>query len=104
MSLIQHVSAVEGIDREGDEGLDVASLILTKTLSHKLSYDLLPKHVELVPDKLDSLGAYEVSTVKRFSMSNSSNQNSQLTYLSPSPCRSHNVSILCRHHFWLRCS
>lgn len=68
MSLIQHVSAVEGIDREGDEGLDVASLILTKTLSHKLSYDLLPAHVEHIPDKLDTLGAYEVSTFKRVGM------------------------------------
>lgn len=101
MSLIQHVSAVEGIDREGDEGLDVASLILTRTLSHKLSYDLLPKHIEHVPDKLDSLGAYEVSTVKRFSMLHSSNESIQLTHPSPSPRRSHNMPLLRRHHFWL---
>lgn len=70
MSLVQHVSAVEGIDRERDEDIDVASLILTKTLSHKLSYDILPIHPQHVPipipEKLDGVGAYEVSTVKRF--------------------------------------
>lgn len=66
MSLIQHVSSVEGIDRERDEDLDVASLILTKTLSHKLSYDLLPARVELVPEKIESVAAYEFSTIRRF--------------------------------------
>lgn len=71
MSLVQHVSAVEGIDRERDEGLDVASLILTKTLSHKLSYDLLPAHVEHVPEKIDSVGAYNFSTFRRFGKSRS---------------------------------
>ena len=65
MSLVQHVSAVEGVDRERDEDLDVASLILTKTLSHKISYDVLPKHVEHVPEQLDGIGAYEVPTMKR---------------------------------------
>lgn len=71
MSLVQHVSAVEGIDRERDVELDVASLLLSKTLSHKLSYDLLPKHVEHIPEKLDSAAAYEVSTVKRLGKSRS---------------------------------
>lgn len=69
MSLIQHVSAVEGIDRERDEGFDAASLILTKTLSHKLSYDLLPAHIEHVPEKIDSVGAYEFSTLRRLGKS-----------------------------------
>lgn len=65
MSLVQHVSAAEGIDRERDEDLDIASLVLTKSLSHRISYDLLPAHTEHVPDKLDGVGAYEVPTLKR---------------------------------------
>jgi len=66
MSLAQHVSSVEGVDRERDEDIDVASLILTKTLSHKISYDVLPIHTQHVPEKLDAVGAYEVSNTKRF--------------------------------------
>lgn len=66
MSLAQHVSSVEGVDRERDEDIDVASLILTKTLSHKLSYDVLPNHTHHVPERLDAVGAYEVSNTKRF--------------------------------------
>ena len=69
MSLAQHVTSVEGIDRTVDEDLDVSSLILTKTLSHKLSYDILPRFVDLpiVPEKLDSVGAYEISQGRRIS-------------------------------------
>ncbi|KAK5942322.1 hypothetical protein PMZ80_004885 [Knufia obscura] len=66
MSLAQHVSSVEGVDRERDEDLDVSSLVLTKTLSHKISYDVLPNHAHHVPEKLDGVGAYEVSNVQRF--------------------------------------
>ena len=65
MSLAQHVSSVEGVDRERDEDLDISSLILTKTLSHKISYDVLPHHAELVPEKLEGIGAYEVSNTRR---------------------------------------
>ncbi|KAK5105069.1 hypothetical protein LTS08_001343 [Lithohypha guttulata] len=67
MSLVQHLTSVEGVDRERDEDLDVASLILTKSLSHKISYDLLPRHTALehVPEVLDSAPAYEVSTTRR---------------------------------------
>lgn len=67
MSLAQHVTSVEGTDRTVDEDLDVSSLILTKTLSHKLSYDILPRFVDLpiVPEKLDSVGAYEISQGRR---------------------------------------
>ena len=65
MSLVQHVSSVEGFDRELDEDLDIASLILTKTLSHKISYDVLPVHAQHVPEKLDGVGAYEVSNTQR---------------------------------------
>lgn len=66
MSLVQHVSSVEGLDRERDEDIDVSSLILTKTLSHKISYDVLPSHGPHVPEKLDSVAAYQVSTLRRF--------------------------------------
>jgi len=65
MSLAQHVSSFEGVDRERDEDLDFASLILTKTLSHKISYDVLPSHAQHVPEKLDGVGAYEVSNIRR---------------------------------------
>lgn len=65
MSLVQHVTSVEGIDREREEDLDVSSLMLTRTLSRKLSYDILPNHVEHIPEKLDSIGAYQVSKFKR---------------------------------------
>ncbi|KAK5077443.1 hypothetical protein LTR70_004957 [Exophiala xenobiotica] len=65
MSLAQHVSSIEGVDRERDEDIDVASLVLTKTLSHKLSYDVLPNHTHHVPEKLDAVGAYEVPNTKR---------------------------------------
>lgn len=65
MSLVHPVSSVEGVDRERDEDIDVASLILTKTLSHKISYDILPVHGSLVPEKLDGVGAYEVSNFRR---------------------------------------
>lgn len=67
MSLVQHVTSVEGHDRERDEDLDVSSLMLSRTLSHKLSYDILPKHVEHIPERLEGVGAYEVSKVKRIS-------------------------------------
>ena len=68
MSLAEHVSSVEGVDRERDEDLDVASLVLTKTLSHKLSYYVLPTTTQhrFFPEKLGSAGAYKVSSTKRF--------------------------------------
>lgn len=67
MSLIHPLSSIEGIDRERDEDLDVASLILTKTLSHKISYDIFPQHPEhqIVPEKIEGEPAYEVPTVRR---------------------------------------
>lgn len=68
MSLVHPLSSVEGVDRERDEDIDVASLTPTKTLSHKISYDIFPQHTEhqVVPDRIDSAPAYEVSAVRRF--------------------------------------
>jgi len=67
MSLAHHVSQTEGIDKIADDDVDVASLILTKQLSHRLSYDILPNHpTQLpIPEKLDGVGAYEISTSRR---------------------------------------
>ncbi|KAK4910632.1 hypothetical protein LTR66_017417, partial [Elasticomyces elasticus] len=67
MSLIQHVSATEGLDRERDDDTftDVQSLLQTKTLSHRISYDVLPKHGQHIPEPQDNIGANEVSTFKR---------------------------------------
>ena len=62
MSLVQHVTAVEGPDL--GTGDDIASLQLGRRLSHQLSYDaffVLPEVVE----KLEPVGAYKVSTVQR---------------------------------------
>ena len=72
MSLVQHVSAVEGPDR-----VDLASLYdppdntslhgslqLGRRLSLTLSYDPLPKG-ETTTEKLGPVGAYKVSTGKR---------------------------------------
>ncbi|KAI0389156.1 amino acid transporter [Xylariaceae sp. FL0594] len=68
MSLAQHVTAIEGVDREvpGDEEASIAS----KSLWHPLSYDPLPppEHVEAVShviEPLPHIPAYKVSTAKR---------------------------------------
>lgn len=70
MSLVHHVSSAEGIDREREEDLEISSLLLTKTLSHKISYDIFPAHhvhepVPIVAEAAEGVGAYEVPTLKR---------------------------------------
>ena len=69
MSLVHHVSSAEGIDRERDEDIEVSSLLLTKTLSHKISYDIFPVHahepIPIVAEAVEGVGAYEVFTLKR---------------------------------------
>ena len=62
MSLVQHVTAVEGQDFENED--DIASLQLGRRLSHQLSYDAFPVLPEVV-EKLEPVGAYKVSTVQR---------------------------------------
>jgi hypothetical protein len=66
MSLVQHVTAVEGIDREPDEP-DTASLALGRRLSLTLSYDPIPSTAQPF-EKLEPIGAYEVSQKKRIGM------------------------------------
>jgi len=67
MSLVQHVSAVEGIDREplNDDWEERASLQLgrqrSRAGSFSLSYDPIPLAIQKPVEKLEPLGAYEVS-------------------------------------------
>jgi hypothetical protein len=70
MSLVQHVSAVEGPDRDCDVFDDIASLQLSRTTSRQrrtsISYDPVPVHaLEQENKKLEPVGAYEVSIKKR---------------------------------------
>lgn len=75
MSLVQHVSAVEGTDR-----VDLASLyepdnasLLGRRLSLTLSYD--PRPPAPATEKLKPEGAYKVSTAKRMGKSSPSSNN-----------------------------
>lgn len=69
MSLVQHVSAVEGPDRFDLASLydppDNASLQLGRRLSLTLSYDPLPKIDGTQTEKLEPVAAYKISTAKR---------------------------------------
>lgn len=64
MSLVQHVSAAEGTDREPVEP-DTASLALGRRLSLTLSYDPIPGGAQPSEKLLKPVGAYEVSRNKR---------------------------------------
>jgi hypothetical protein len=63
MSLVQHVTAVEGVDREPEEP-DIASLQLGRRLSRTLSYDPIPIAAQ-PSEKLPPVSAYEVSRKRR---------------------------------------
>lgn len=60
MSLIQHVSSIEGVDRELPPDVDDAP---GKTVRRVLSYDAFPRPSE--DDLQPSVAAYKVSTLKR---------------------------------------
>ena len=68
MSLVQHVSSVEGPDRVDLASLydppDNTSLQFGRRLSLTLSYDPLPR-AEAATVKVEPVGAYKVSTAKR---------------------------------------
>jgi hypothetical protein len=66
MSLVQHVTAVEGVDREPEEP-DTASLALGRRLSLTLSYDPIPNTVQAF-EKLQPIGAYKFSQKKRIGL------------------------------------
>jgi len=63
MSLVQHVTAVEGVDREPEEP-DTASPLLGRRLSRTLSYDPIPIAAQ-PSEKLPPACAYEVPQKKR---------------------------------------
>ena len=63
MSLVQHVTAVEGVDREPEEP-DTSSLLSGRRLGRTLSYDPIPIAAQ-PPDKLPPVSAYKVSRKKR---------------------------------------
>ena len=63
MSLVQHVTAVEGADREPKEP-DTASLPLGRRLSRTLSYDPIPTAAQ-PSERLPPASAYEVSQKER---------------------------------------
>lgn len=67
MSLVQHVSAQEGVDREPDEDLDVSMIGYTRILAHRISYDVFPPLITspTIEEKVEHLPAYEVSTARR---------------------------------------
>jgi hypothetical protein len=57
MSLIQHVSSIEGVDRDRPE------TPAGKSVRRVISYDAFPKSVE--DDAQPSVAAYKVSVIKR---------------------------------------
>lgn len=63
MSLIQHVSSVEGVDLEPLE--DFGHVLERQQSHHTLSYDPIPSGPEGPLEKLEALAAYEVSQPKR---------------------------------------
>ncbi|KIV93042.1 hypothetical protein PV10_04287 [Exophiala mesophila] len=63
MSLIQHVSSVEGVDQEPLE--EFGHTLERQQSHHTLSYDPIPSGPEGFQDKLEAQAAYEVSQPKR---------------------------------------
>lgn len=70
MSLMQNVSAVEGLDRDPDVFDNIVSLQLSRVGSRQsrtsIGYDPVPAHVLVRGgNKLEPVGAYDVSVQKR---------------------------------------
>ena len=71
MSLAQHVTAQEGIDNAPD----TASLQLSRQLRRTISYDLIaPSDSRGPSQKLDAVGADQVSRTKRIGKLPTANQ------------------------------
>ena len=66
MSLVQHVSSLEGVDHEPDAEFDEDFTTITR----KISYDVLqpPSHSVPVEEQPPATPAYKVSAAKRLSM------------------------------------
>lgn len=73
MSLVQHVSAVEGVDRDVDFDIDTISFHQlgrrNSRASLALSYDPTPFNDAKPEERLPPIGAYEVPRNKRIGMS-----------------------------------
>ena len=63
MSLTQHVTLVEGVDRQPPELLSTETLDSSKAVRPVLSYDAFP--LSRSEDRTDSVTAYNVSIAKR---------------------------------------
>ena len=72
MSLVQHVSAVEGVDRDVDFDIDTVSFHplgrRNSRASLALSYDPTPFNDAKDEERLPPIGAYEVPRNKRIGM------------------------------------
>lgn len=72
MSLVQHVSALDGADRDPDVFDDIASLQLSRVGSRQrrtsISYDPVNYALDQEVNKLEPVGAYDVSVQKRVGM------------------------------------
>ncbi|KAL4804017.1 major facilitator superfamily domain-containing protein [Aspergillus unguis] len=68
MSLVQHVSAIEGVDRAAeapeDDLLSVNGTIGYGSIKRKISYDLFPQPVPVI-EEITTTAPYKVSTAKR---------------------------------------
>jgi hypothetical protein len=69
MSLAQHVSSIEGVDRHPTEWLSPDDPEPSKAVRRILSYDAFPPSQN--EDHLDHVAAYKVSATKRAGWSNS---------------------------------
>lgn len=63
MSLIQHVSSVEGVDQDLLE--EFGDPLDRQISHHTLSYDPIPPAFHNAQEKLENQAAYEVSSFKR---------------------------------------
>jgi hypothetical protein len=74
MSLVQHVSAIDGVDREIEPDLRDNETITTYhdeslvPIRRKISYDVLHERQQPVTDDKSGTPAYEVSTAIRLGM------------------------------------
>lgn len=92
MSLVQHVSALEGVDRTveaPEDDLSVNGTVGHGSIKRKISYDVFPQPVPVIED-VSTTAPYKVSSGKRLGMTrrhcrvlSASNMTFQLRYLPP---------------------
>lgn len=103
MSLVQHVSSIDGVDREHVP----SSQEPAGSIRRQLSYDAFPRKTNPKDDQV-GIPAYKVSVAKRVGNNVSGDQRDRcfLLMLSRSPGYGYHFGLLvrCRNRFWLRCS